>query len=73
VWLSDLNGRSYHLTPSLSAVGAIVTKLGYGDKVYQAHGEELVRINRQRIELITWAFTKFWMVDVFPLRKFLFV
>jgi hypothetical protein len=41
--------------------------------VYQAHGEELVRINRQRIELITWAFTKFWMVDVFPLCKFLAV
>jgi hypothetical protein len=61
---------SYPLTLSLSTVGAIVAKLGYGEKVYQAHGEELVGINRQRIELITWVFTQFWMVDVFPLCKF---
>lgn len=43
--------------------------MGYGDRVYQAHGQELIRVNRERIELITWAFTQFWMVDVFPLRK----
>jgi len=67
--LSSVSGNPFPVI--VDAVGAIVTKLGYGDNVYQAHGEELVRVNRQRIELITWAFTKFWMVDVFPLLRFI--
>lgn len=67
--LSGISGNPFPAI--IDAVGAIVTRLGYGDKVYQTHGEELVRLNRNRIELITWAFTQFWMVDVFPLLRFI--
>ena len=45
--------------------------MGYGDTIYKAHGEELIRTNRERIELITWAFTQLWAVDIFPVMRFI--
>lgn len=54
-----------------SAVGAVIIRAGYGDKIYQEHGKELVRLNRVRSEMISRVFQQFWLVDVFPIREYL--
>ncbi|PVF96182.1 cytochrome P450 [Serendipita vermifera] len=53
------------------AVGAVILKSGFGEKIYREHGEEMTRLNTQRAELSTWVFTKFWLVNFFPSLQYL--
>ncbi|KIM24678.1 hypothetical protein M408DRAFT_26799 [Serendipita vermifera MAFF 305830] len=65
--LTALSGYSGDPYPILQdAVGAVIIKLGYGDKIYQEHGKELIDLNVRRMKLINTTFAKFWMVDIFP-------
>ncbi|PVF92921.1 cytochrome P450 [Serendipita vermifera] len=55
----------------LKSVGAIVIVAGYGEKVYQEHGQELVDTSRQRSRMVTWVLTKVWLVDIFPILQYI--
>ncbi|PVF96201.1 cytochrome P450 [Serendipita vermifera] len=44
-------------------IGAIVIRLTYGDSIYRAHGDELVQLNAETLELVTWVGTQFWLVN----------
>jgi hypothetical protein len=43
--------------------------MSYGEKIYQDYGEEMIETNRERARLASWAGTKLWMVDIFPVCK----
>jgi hypothetical protein len=51
----------------LRSVGAIIVKVGYGEKIYQEHGAEMVETNKERSVMITLVFPKVWLVDLFPI------
>ncbi|KIM33242.1 hypothetical protein M408DRAFT_151524 [Serendipita vermifera MAFF 305830] len=55
----------------MNAVGAAVIKLAYGERVYQQHGEELTRLNVESVDLVTWVRMQLWLVNVFPIARFL--
>ncbi len=46
-----------------------MTLIGYGEKIYREHGETLVAINLENMDLVSYALTQIWSVDVFPLRE----
>lgn len=52
-----------------SAVGAVIIKAAYGERVYQEHGKHLVEVNRTRSKMLTSALQSFWLVDIFPSRR----
>ena len=47
-------------------MGEVITRLAYGDHVFKEYGAELVKSNVEGIELVAWAYSKLWMVDLFP-------
>ena len=51
-------------------MGDVLTRVAYGEHFFQHHGAEVIRYNIDGLELIGWAFTKFWFVDVIPARTF---
>jgi hypothetical protein len=52
-----------------SAVGSVILKSGFGEKIYKEHGEEMIKLNTQRAELSTTVFPKLWLVNFFPWCK----
>jgi hypothetical protein len=52
---------------TFSSVGSFVVKLTYGEKVYEKHGEELIKLNTETLDLVTWALSQIWIVNLFPL------
>ncbi|CAG7852711.1 SubName: Full=Related to cytochrome P450 CYP2 subfamily-Aspergillus oryzae {ECO:0000313/EMBL:CCA75382.1} [Serendipita indica DSM 11827] len=53
--------------PLMQTIGALLTTIAYGDKVYQHHGKDLVSIDTEAMNLLTAVFTQLWLVDVIPL------
>lgn len=51
-----------------SAVGAVIIKIAYGERVFLDYGNQLVEVNRMRSKMLTSVLQKFWLVDVFPSR-----
>jgi len=51
-------------------VGQSVNEITYGDKVLASMGEELSSWNLEVAELINFAISAFWLVDVFHFRMF---
>lgn len=49
-----------------SAIGAVIIKLGYGEKVYREHGQELVALNMSNMRHTAPIFTTFYPVSVIP-------
>ena len=52
-------------------MGNMLTRIAYGEYFFQHHGPEIIKYNIEGLEVIAWAFTRFWFVDVIPLRTFL--
>lgn len=52
-------------------IGAVLTRISYGEQFFRDHGEELVDNNVEIVNLATWMSTKLWLVDVFPLLQHL--
>ncbi|CAG8652712.1 10799_t:CDS:2, partial [Acaulospora colombiana] len=42
-------------------IGAIIVKFGYGEKIYQEHGEEMVELNKERSRQINLVLPKVWL------------
>ncbi|PVF95239.1 cytochrome P450 [Serendipita vermifera] len=59
------------ITTLKRSIGAVVIELAFGEKVFKEHGSELVKINTQSIELVTWSFQQIWLPNIFPLSRFL--
>jgi hypothetical protein len=53
-------------------VGAIVIRITYGDSVYREHGQDLVDLNHETLDLVTAASTGFFLVNFIPSREWLF-
>ncbi|KAG8776188.1 hypothetical protein FRC16_004600, partial [Serendipita sp. 398] len=53
------------------AVGSVVIKVAYGDKIHRQYGEELIKVNGEMVEEITGAVTQLWLVNFFPWTRFL--
>ncbi|KAG8809852.1 hypothetical protein FRC19_004942 [Serendipita sp. 401] len=53
------------------AVGSVIIKVAYGDKIHRQYGEELIKVNGEMVEEITGAVTQLWLVNFFPWTRFL--
>ncbi|PVF96176.1 cytochrome P450 [Serendipita vermifera] len=54
-----------------ASVGTVIFKISYGEKIYREHGDELIRVNKRRIELATWAYPRVWLVNFLPFLQFI--
>ncbi|PVF96202.1 cytochrome P450 [Serendipita vermifera] len=61
--LNDVRGDPWSVVHK--NVGAIIIRVAYGDSIYKAHGEELIHLNHEALNLITWAAVRFWLIDYF--------
>lgn len=52
-----------------SSIGAIIAKIGYGRDFYEKHGDALIKLSLENMELVVSVITKFWVVDLLPFRK----
>lgn len=52
-------------------MGDILTRIAYGEHFFQHHGTEIIKYNIEGLEVIAWAFTRFWFVDVIPLMRYI--
>ncbi|PVF92912.1 cytochrome P450 [Serendipita vermifera] len=57
------------LDPITRLVGKIVVTLAYGPSVFDAHGQELIKLNRTALGEITHLANRFWLVDYIPPLK----
>ncbi|CCA71468.1 hypothetical protein PIIN_05407 [Serendipita indica DSM 11827] len=48
----------------IRTMGNVLTRIAYGKYFFQHHGSEIIKNNVEEVELIAWASTKFWFVDV---------
>ncbi|KIM33263.1 hypothetical protein M408DRAFT_326044 [Serendipita vermifera MAFF 305830] len=53
------------------AIGQITIRIAYGDEVHREHGDELVQLNSEGITYSTWCTQQLWLVNVFPLARYL--
>jgi hypothetical protein len=60
-----------HISITLRSIGAVIVELAYGANVFQRHGQELVELNTESLELATWAFTQIWLPDLLPIGELL--
>lgn len=71
-FVSKLNGFSGD--PSeivLQSIGAVIIELAYGAKVFEEHGEELVKLNVESLDYLTWSFQQMWLPNIIPISRFL--
>jgi hypothetical protein len=54
-----------------SIVGSVVSKMTYGQRIWNEMGHELGRWNMELMELVNEAFFTFWIVDVFHFCAYL--
>lgn len=40
----------------------------YGDKIFKEHGQKLLEMNREAMDIVVFAGGRFWLVDLIPLR-----
>jgi hypothetical protein len=45
----------------------VIIELAYGANIFQEHGQELVELNTESLELMTWAFQQVWLPDLLPI------
>ncbi|KAG8809569.1 hypothetical protein FRC18_004482 [Serendipita sp. 400] len=50
----------------VSAVGAVVITVAYGENVYKDHGKELTQLGHEALETAIYVMTRFWLVEIFP-------
>ncbi|CAG7852697.1 O-methylsterigmatocystin oxidoreductase Short=OMST oxidoreductase; AltName: Full=Aflatoxin B synthase; AltName: Full=Aflatoxin biosynthesis protein Q; AltName: Full=Cytochrome P450 64 [Serendipita indica DSM 11827] len=62
--LDGFSGEPFNVLTK--TVGNVLTRIAYGEHFFQHHGAEALQKTGEGIELFTWAFTKFWFVDVIP-------
>jgi hypothetical protein len=43
-----------------SSSGAIIIQIGYGQRVYEDHGKDLMEINKKRTDITNAAFVRLW-------------
>jgi hypothetical protein len=55
-----------YLDPQRS-IGAVIIELAYGQKVFREHGNELVEMNIEGLELMSWAFQQIWLPNILPI------
>ncbi|PVF97216.1 cytochrome P450 [Serendipita vermifera] len=53
------------------AVGRMVSKMAYGERIWKEMGNEPSHWNLELMELISEAFFSFWLVDIFHFLRFL--
>ncbi|PVF95243.1 cytochrome P450 [Serendipita vermifera] len=53
------------------SIGTVIIETAYGAKVVQEHGAELVKVNIEGLELLTWTFQQLWLPNILPLTRFL--
>ena len=53
-----------------SSVGEIIARIAYGHDFYESHGDALIKMSLENMELVVTVLTKFWAVDLFPFRAF---
>jgi hypothetical protein len=61
-------GWLFTLTSS-SAVGSIISRIAYGNEIFEEHGEDLLNMNRKAMGLLASGMSNFWLVDFFPLSN----
>ncbi|KAG8770646.1 hypothetical protein FRB91_004275 [Serendipita sp. 411] len=70
-FISDVRGFEGDPYPRVArSVSTIVTTITYGEQFYKDHGEALVQLNIDNIQLVSWAFTRFWAVDVLHFLRY---
>ncbi|CCA71475.1 hypothetical protein PIIN_05414 [Serendipita indica DSM 11827] len=70
--IKALEGFSGHPYDILALkVGELVNTIAYGESFNATHGQELIKLNIERINLITWVFSKIWMVNFFPILRYI--
>ncbi|PVF95240.1 cytochrome P450 [Serendipita vermifera] len=67
--LRGFSGDPAHIV--VQSIGSVIIELAYGAKIFQEHGPELVKINTESMDLMTWSFQQFWLPDFFTLSRFL--
>ena len=40
--------------------------MAYGNEIFKEHGEKILEMNREGLELISFSASRFWWVDLFP-------
>jgi hypothetical protein len=55
------------LTPQFSAIGSIINRMAYGDEIFKEHGQKILEMNHEGMDLMITAGNSFWLVDVFAL------
>ncbi|PVF95229.1 cytochrome P450 [Serendipita vermifera] len=55
----------------IQAVGGVIIKLAYGEKIFEEHGAELVKLNTESIELMTYSFQHQWLVNYIQITQYL--
>lgn len=70
--LQRLDGFSGEpLSILIQTVGNVLTRIAYGEHFAQNHGPEIIQNNLDAVELVGWVSTKFWLVDVIPLLRYI--
>jgi hypothetical protein len=52
-----------------SSVGKVVITVAYGESVYNERGKELIQLNTEASDLVTYAISNGWLVDIVPFSK----
>ncbi|CAG7852693.1 SubName: Full=Uncharacterized protein {ECO:0000313/EMBL:CCA71478.1} [Serendipita indica DSM 11827] len=55
----------------VKTLGNALTRIAYGEHFFQHHGEEIIEKNVEALELLSWAVTKFWLVDLIPALRYI--
>ncbi|CCA73622.1 hypothetical protein PIIN_07575 [Serendipita indica DSM 11827] len=55
----------------IRAVGRVIIKLAYGERVCQEHGDDLAKMNAQNSDMVVYVLTQLWFVNLFPILKHL--
>jgi hypothetical protein len=67
-YVSLCQGWLFTLTSS-SAVGSIISRIAYGNEIFEEHGQDLLNMNRKALGLLASGMSNFWLVDFFPLSS----
>jgi hypothetical protein len=54
------------------SVGGVIIKIAYGEKIFEEHGKELVRLNAESLDIMTYAFEHLWLPNFFNFSMFQF-
>lgn len=40
--------------------------MAYGDEIFKEHGQKILEMNREGMDIAGFAGSRFWLVDLFP-------